>query len=334
MFKRVAVLGGAGYVGSALTPHLASLGYDLKIIDLFLYQNPDTLSGQGSIRNIKGDIRDESLLRRELADVDAVIHLACISNDPSFELDPRLGKSINYDAFLTLLKILPETPVRRLVYASSSSVYGVKSEPDVHEEMLCEPLTDYSTYKWKCEEALKERNIGNCEFIILRPATVCGFAPRLRLDLTVNLLTLHALVNRTIRVFGGEQLRPNIHIQDMIEAYRLALESPGKLSHGQTFNAGYENLSVIDIANLIRRIIGEKEIQIRTEDSPDKRSYHINSDKIRRVLGFQPKHTVEDAVKDLCEAYREGRITDPLNNPLYHNIKRMRQLNLGELAAV
>ncbi|HZU95382.1 MAG TPA: NAD-dependent epimerase/dehydratase family protein, partial [Planctomycetota bacterium] len=226
---RVAITGGAGYVGSALVPYLLERGYEVTVLDLFLYGDTvfDGVPCRERLRRVKGDVRDRATLRSALEGADAVIHLACISNDPSFELDPALGKSINYDAFLVLLDILGETRPRRFVYASSSSVYGLRDEPHVREDSPCQPLTDYSKFKLLCEHALAEAALPGTERVVVRPATVCGWAPRLRLDLTVNILTIHALVNRKIRVFGGSQLRPNIDIRDMTEVYRVLLEAPG-----------------------------------------------------------------------------------------------------------
>ncbi|MBI4223670.1 MAG: NAD(P)-dependent oxidoreductase [Deltaproteobacteria bacterium] len=328
--KTIAVTGGGGYVGSVLVPFLLRHGYAVKVIDCFWYGEETfaSASSNGSLHKVRGDIRDEALLTRELNGVDAVIHLACISNDPSFELQPELGKSINYDAFFGLLRAVRQNKVRRFIYASSSSVYGVQSEPEVREESPCEPLTDYSKYKKMCEEVLLQEGIGGGEYVILRPATVCGHAPRMRFDLTVNVLTIHALVNKKIRVFGGDQLRPNIHLRDMIEVYRLLLEAPRENIHQKIFNAGYQNRSVKEIAHLVRKTVGDENVAIVFEPTEDFRSYHINSDKIARELGFKPRHTIEAAVAGIVAAYREGAYQDPMANPRYYNIRRMKELNL------
>jgi nucleoside-diphosphate-sugar epimerase len=259
--------------------------------------------------------------------VDAVLHLACISNDPSFELDPALGKSINHDCFAGLLQGAIDGGVKRFVYASSSSVYGVKQEPDVTEETPPEPLTDYSKYKLACERILLEHaDVRGMQRVIVRPATVCGWAPRLRLDLVVNILTIHGLVNRRIRVFGGSQLRPNICIHDMVRAYEALLEAPGERIDGEAFNVGMENHTVSQLASLVREAIGDAGIEIVHEPTDDLRSYHVNSDKVRRRLGFGTRFTIADAVRELAAAYRAGRIKDPLTNPAYYNIKTMQRL--------
>lgn len=333
---KVAITGGAGYVGSALVPALIRSGYDVTVLDLFLYGAPaavfPTVQDHSRLRCVRGDLRDERALARALEGAEAVIHLACISNDPSFELDPQLGRSINYDAFPGLLRAVRATGVKRLIYASSSSVYGIQSQPDVREDTPCQPLTDYSKYKLLCEELLKTTFDEGCEWVIVRPATVCGYAPRLRLDLTVNILTLHALVKRQITVFGGSQLRPNLHIEDMVAAYRLLLEAPAQRIHRAVFNVGYQNRTVAELAELVRRQVGDPSVSIVVKPTDDLRSYHINADRIRDVLGFIPRGTIEDAVRTLCEAYRAGRIPDPMTDPRYDNIKTMQGCKLGARA--
>jgi nucleoside-diphosphate-sugar epimerase len=325
--KKVAITGGAGYVGSALVPFLAGHGYDVKVVDLFLY-GEQVLDGVRCTR-VKGDIRDEALLAREFKGMDAVIHLACVSNDPSFELDPTLGKSINFDAFPGILRACRDNGVPRFIYASSSSVYGVKTDPQVREDAVCEPLTDYSKFKLLCEDLLKESDYKG-DWVIARPSTVCGYAPRMRFDLVVNILTINALVRQAITVFGGSQLRPNINIQDMIEAYLLLLEAPKEKIHRQTFNIGYENYSVSKLAEIIKAAVGDPRVTITASPSNDLRSYHVNSDKILKALGYAPKHTIEEAVQSIVQAWRDGKVQDPLTNPLYHNIKRMQQVKLSE----
>jgi nucleoside-diphosphate-sugar epimerase len=214
--KTVLVTGGAGYIGAVLTPLLLEAGYKVRVLDLFLYgeQVFDNLKEKPGLQLIKGDLRNQALLRKSLAGVDAVIHLACISNDPSFELDPALGRSINYEAFIPLVDIAKESGVTRFIYASSSSVYGIKDEPNVTEELERKPLTDYSRFKAMCEDELEKRRAPDFTTVTLRPATVCGYSPRLRLDLSVNILTNHAINKGQITVFGGAQLRPNFHVRD------------------------------------------------------------------------------------------------------------------------
>jgi nucleoside-diphosphate-sugar epimerase len=325
--KRVAITGGAGYVGSALVPYLADRGYEVKVVDLFLY-GEGVLDGVRCSK-VRGDIRDEALLRKEFHSMDAVIHLACVSNDPSFELDPALGKTINYDAFPGILRACRDNGVARFIYASSSSVYGVRDEPQVREDSPCTPLTDYSKFKLLCEDLLRESDYPG-EWVIARPSTVCGYAPRMRFDLVVNILTINALVRQAITVFGGTQLRPNINIEDMVEAYRVLLEAPREKIQGRTFNIGYENCSVSRLAEIVKSAVGDPKVTITASPSNDLRSYHVNSDLVLKTLGYAPKHTIEDAVRSIVRAYREGRFKDPLSNPLYHNIKLMQQVKMSE----
>jgi nucleoside-diphosphate-sugar epimerase len=326
---QVLVTGGAGYVGAVLVPRLLERGYHVRVLDLYLY-GADVLrpvADNPALEQIKGDIRDRRLLERVMPGCDAVIHLACISNDPSFELNPELGKSINYDAFFDLVAVAKDTGVKRFIYASSSSVYGVKSEDNVTEDLPLEPLTDYSRYKALCEEVLLDAQSAAFTAVVVRPATVCGYSPRLRLDLTVNILTNYAVNARRITVFGGQQKRPNIHIDDMADVYLRLLETPAPQIAGQTFNAGYENHTVTQLAEMIRSVVG-RSTEIITTPSDDNRSYHISSEKIRRTLGFAPAHTIEDAVRGLVDSFQAGRIPNPMTDIRYYNIKTMQTRQL------
>jgi len=327
--KKVLVTGGAGYVGAVLVPRLLECGYSVRVLDLYLYGDHvlQGVADNPSLEQIKGDIRDRPLLGRVMADCDAVVHLACISNDPSFELNPELGRSINYDAFFDLVAVARDSGVRRFIYASSSSVYGVKSEENVTEDLPLEPLTDYSKYKALCEEILLKEQSSDFTTVVVRPATVCGYSPRLRLDLTVNILTNYAVNARRIQVFGGAQKRPNIHIEDMADVYARLLDAPSGEIAGKTFNAGYENHTVTQLAEMIRSVVG-RSTEIVTTPSDDNRSYHISSDKIRRELGFVPSHTIEDAVRGLVGNFAAGRIPNPMTDIRYYNIKTMQALQL------
>ena len=324
--KRIYVTGGAGYVGAVLIPKLLNKGYEVSVIDLMIY-GEDVLPEHKNLRKIKGDIRDKILLESTIPGHDVVIHLACISNDPSFELNPNLGKSINYDAFEPLVQISRNNGVRRFIYASSSSVYGVKQTPNVTEEMACEPLTDYSRFKAMCEEVLSKYQSENFTTVTIRPATVCGYSPRLRLDLSVNILTNLAINKGVITVFGGEQKRPNIHIQDICDYYIKLIEIAKEKIQGKIFNAGYENFTISDIAIKVKNVIGEQ-VKIITTPTNDNRSYHISSDKIKRELGMEPAHNIEDAVLDLQKAFKDGLIPDSLTNIRYFNVKLMQSIEL------
>ena len=320
------ITGGAGYVGAVLVPTLLKKGYKVTVLDLMIY-GEDVLEDHENLTCVKGDIRDESLLKKIIPGHDSVIHLACISNDPSFELNPDLGKSINLDSFRPMLEICKESLVKRFIYASSSSVYGVKEEKDVNEEMTLEPLTDYSRFKADCEKILTEYQSEQFTTVTIRPATVCGYSPRQRLDVVVNILTNLAYHKREISVFGGNQLRPNIHIKDMAEAYIMLLESSKKKVAGKVFNAGYENKTVLELAKTARNVIGD-DVKLITSESDDNRSYHISSQKIKEELGFNPQHSIKDAIESLKEAFEKGLLDDSLENEKYFNIKRMQSINL------
>lgn len=332
--KSVLVTGGAGYVGSVLVPKLLKHGYRVKVLDLYMYGD-DVLAevkNDPNLRQIKGDIRDAVLLENELQGVDVVIHLACISNDPSYELNPQLGKSINYDAFVSLVEISKKVGVRRFIYASSSSVYGIKEEDNVTEDLPLEPLTDYSKYKALCEDYLMAHRVPGFTTLILRPATVCGYSPRLRLDLSVNILTNLAVNKGKITVFGGEQQRPNLHIEDMTDLYVKTLEYPDNLIDGKIFNAGYHNMKMKDIAATVKKVVGNKlgrdNLEIVTTPTDDNRSYRVSSAKIKQELGFEAKRSVEMAVADLCDAFKAGKIPNSFEDKRYYNIKTMQAINL------
>ncbi len=327
-FERVMVTGGAGYVGSNLVPKLLAAGYEVSVLDLYIYGDVFAdLKPHPKLTEVMGDLRSPADVARALAGCDAVIHLACISNDPSFDLDPALGRSINYDCFRPLVKAAKDAGVRRFIYASSSSVYGIKNETDVTEDLPLQPLTDYSKYKAMCEEVLEEEREPGFVAVTLRPATVCGYAPRLRLDLTVNILTNHAINNGRITVFGGNQLRPNIHVEDMTDLYLKLLEAPDEAIDGKVWNAGYHNLKVREIAEMVRSEVGP-EVDIVVTPTDDHRSYHVSSERIRRDLGFVAARSVSDAIVDLKAAFNAGKVPNAMTDDRYYNIKRMQALKL------
>lgn len=325
-FSSVYVTGGGGYVGAILIPKLLDAGYKVSVIDLFIY-GEEVLPDHPNLTKIKGDIRDADLLQKTIPGHDAVIHLACISNDPSFDLNPDLGKSINLDAFEPMVQIAKNGGVKRFVYASSSSVYGIKEEPEVTEEMELTPLTDYSKFKAMCEEILAQYQSDDFTTVTVRPATVCGYSPRLRLDLVVNILTNLAINKGQITVFGGSQKRPNIHIQDMTDLYLHFLDLPSEPIAGKVFNAGYENHPVAELAQIVKDEVGDQ-VEIVTSPSDDLRSYHVSSEKIKKELGFVPKHTIGDAVAELKKAFDEGKVPESLTHPKYFNVKLMNLIEL------
>ena len=334
-FGTVTVIGGAGYVGAVLVPRLLEEGYRVRVFDLFIYGEEALAAVRGSPRLDvqKGDVRDLAAVRKAVQGVDAVIHLACISNDPSVELDPALSKSVNLDSFGPTVKAAKEAGVRRFIFASSGSVYGVSDSPQVTEEHPLVPVSLYNKYKAACEPLLFAEQSPTFTTVAVRPATICGYSPRQRLDLTVNILTNHAANNGRITVFGGAQMRPNLHMQDMVDLYRLLLEAPDEKIAGQIFNAGYQNYSVAETAEVVRKVVCEEmpekgEIEIVTTPSDDIRSYRINSDKIRRVLGFVPRHTIEDGARDLIKAFKAGKLPDSMTDTRYSNIKTMKAVHL------
>jgi len=301
----------------------------VKVLDLYLYGDDihDEVKDNPNLMQIKGDLRNENILKEIMPGCDAVIHLACISNDPSYELDPKLGKSINYDAFLSLVDISKTSDVKRFIYASSSSVYGIKDEPEVTEDLPLAPLTDYSKYKALCEEYLQNAATDNFIVTTIRPSTVCGYSPRLRLDLTVNILTNHAINKGKITVFGGEQKRPNLHIEDMTDLYLFLLKQPADRIHKKIYNVGYENYKVCEIAEMVKGTLDEN-IPIITTPSNDNRSYHVSSNKIKEELGFEAKHTIQEAILDLKAAFDSGKVPDSMDDIRYYNIKTMQAVKL------
>ncbi len=326
MKKNILITGGAGYVGAVLVPNLLNQGHRVTVLDLMIY-GTDVLQSHTNLKIVKGDIRDQKLLKEIIKGHDIFIHLACISNDPSFELNPNLGKSINLNSFAPLVEISRDQGVSRFIYASSSSVYGIKEELNVHEDMTLEPLTDYSRFKAECEKILFQYQSDDFTTIVIRPATVCGYSPRQRLDVVVNIFSNIAYHNRNIKVFGGRQLRPNIHIQDMVDAYKLLIEAPKEIVSRQIFNAGYENQSVLQLAETVKEVIGD-DVILNVVKTDDNRSYHISSQKIMEVLGFKTKYNIQDAVEDLKQAFESNMLPNSLNDEKYFNIKKMQLINL------
>jgi nucleoside-diphosphate-sugar epimerase len=329
--SHVCIPGGAGYVGAVLVPKLLGRGHRVTVLDNYQFGRDvfAGVRGAAGLREVEGDVRDRAAVKRALQGCDAVIHLACVSNDPSFELDPQLSKTINYDCFPMFLDEAKRAGVARFIYASSSSVYGVSDAPEVREDHPLLALTDYSKYKALCEPLVLAEQSADFTTVVLRPATVCGASPRMRFDLSVNIMTNLALVNRKITVFGGTQLRPNMHIEDITDLYDQLLLEPGARIAGKTYNAGYQNRSIADIAQIAHDVVGAElpelgPIEIVTSPTDDNRSYRVNSDKIAAELGFRPRHTIEDAVRDICAWYRAGRFPNSLTDPKYFNVKTLK----------
>jgi nucleoside-diphosphate-sugar epimerase len=328
--KKVIIFGGGGYCGSVLVPQLINEEWDVTVFDTFWY-GTDHLPNSKNLHLVQGDVRNLDKVKQALKGMEYVLHLSCISNDASFELDENLSTSVNLDSFEPLVIASKEAGVERFVFASSSSVYGVSDSPDVTEDHPLVPLTLYNKYKGMCEPLLKKHTDNNFVGVIFRPATVCGYGPRQRLDLSVNILTNHAVNKGKILVFGGDQLRPNLHIQDYADLCKLLLTAPSENIANETFNCGFQNMSIMEIAKTVKRVVQEEfpekgEIPMEVSESNDPRSYHINSDKIYKTLGYKPSHSVEDAVRDLCKAFKSGKLPDSFDKNHYFNVRTMKAI--------
>lgn len=309
---RILVIGGCGYVGTALVPALLERGHDVVVFDVMWFGDRLPKHPRLSVR--AGDIRDPDSV--PMAGVDAVVHLANIANDPSCDLDPRLSWEVNVLATRGLAEAAIRHGVRQFVYASSGSVYGVKDELDVTEDLPLVPITDYNKTKMIAERVLLSYQ-DRLALQIVRPATICGYSPRMRLDLSVNMLTLQALTKGRITVFGGDQVRPNIHMKDMVGAYLFFLDE-GRDLRG-IYNAGFENLSIMEIA---KKVVSHAPAEIVVSASNDPRSYRQNSDKLR-TAGFRPRYGVEAGIRDVVAAYKAGLIVDADD---CYNLRVMRKL--------
>lgn len=327
--KQILVTGGGGYVGSVLVRKLLQHGYYVRVMDLFMYEEDPfkQLPREHAYRleKFKSDIRNQAVLDFALQGVDVVVHLACISNDPSFDLNPELGRSVNLDAFEPLVRLSKRNGAERFINASSSSVYGVSDDAEVTEESKCKPLTDYSKFKLQTEKILLDHESVDFTTVSVRSATVCGFSPRQRLDVIVNILTNHAANKGEVTVLGGPQKRPNIHIDDLTDLYVRLVESPADKISGQVFNYGGPNYTVSELASIV---VSQKPATIKVKETNDPRSYHISSEKIKRVLGLQPKRQITDAVQDLLTAMDKGLLPNSLTDSKYFNIEKMKELNL------
>ena len=327
---KIFITGGAGYCGSKLVPLLLDKNYAVTVYDLMFFGN-NFLPSHPNLNIIKGDIRDQSKLNSSCKNHDFFINLACISNDASFELDENLSTSINLNAFEPMVRIAKSNGIKRFIYASSSSVYGVSNKKNVTEDHPLVPLTLYNKYKGMCEPILLSYTDNNFIGTIFRPATVCGYAPRMRLDLSVNILTNHGYNNKIIKVFGGEQLRPNLHVKDYCNAVLRLIEAKNNLVQNQIFNVGYENMSIMNIAKLVKKILKKNfqfdDVKIEKVESDDNRSYHINSDKIKNVLKFIPKYNLEYAINEIALSFKNNLIQNSFSEDCYYNVKTLKKIN-------
>ena len=332
--KKILIIGGGGYCGSVLVPTLLEQGWIVTIYDIFDWYGYDHLPLENkNLKIISGDVRDIEKVRLACQGQEFLLHLACISNDSSFELDEDLSTSVNFLSFEPIVIAAKESGIKRFVFASSSSVYGVSDEPNVKEDHKLLPLTLYNKYKGLCEPLLLKHTDPNFIGVVFRPATVCGYGPRQRLDLSVNILTNFAVNNKKILVFGGNQLRPNLHIKDYCRVCTILLEAEKSLVQNEVFNCGSENLSIMDIAKKVKLVV-EREfpenglIPIEKTETDDLRSYHINSDKIYERLGFKTNFTVNDAINDLCKAFKSGLLPESFSSDKYYNVRTMKKLEI------
>ncbi len=312
----ILVTGGCGYVGSVLTQRLLEEGHRVTVVDIMWFGN--YLKQSHNLTIIKEDIRNVD--RLPIMGIDAIIHLANVANDPCSELDAKLSWEVNVLAAMGLIECAIRNGVKQFIYASSGSVYGVKDEPQVTEELSLVPISDYNKTKMISERVLLSYN-NKILIQIVRPATICGFSPRMRLDLSVNMLTMQALTNGLITVFGGDQVRPNIHIKDMINVYLHFLKL-GDKAEG-IYNAGFENMSILEIAKMVNEFVPA---EIKITPSNDPRSYRLNSDRIL-ATGFHPKYRVIDAIKEIINEYKAGNLKDI---EIWHNIKTMKKIQFGK----
>jgi nucleoside-diphosphate-sugar epimerase len=311
---KIVVTGGCGFVGTVLTPQLLLDGHQLTVVDAQWFGN--FLGPHPQLTVLKQDVRDVDAV--PLKGVDAVIHLANIANDPGVELNPTLSWEVNVLATQQLADRAVRAGVRQFIYASSGSVYGVKDDPQVTEDLELVPISAYNKTKMVAERVLLSY-VDSMQVHCIRPATVCGYSPRMRLDVSVNMLTMQALKNRKMTVFGGDQTRPNIHIHDMVNVYRHFLERPG-LPSG-CYNAGFENISILEIAQLVA---AKLPAEIVVSASNDPRSYRQNSDKLM-ATGFVRQASVATAIGDVIEKFRSGELVD---NDQWYTVRWMKHLNL------
>ena len=330
MENNILVTGGSGYVGTRFVSNILN-DHDGKIINYDIsYFGDKHLPSHKNYVYIKEDIRNSEKIREVIREfkVNTVLHLACISNDPTFELNNTLSKEINYDCFEPLVRISKENNVKKFIYASTCSVYGISDDPNVTEDHPLLPITDYNKYKAMCEPILLENLDSNFNGIFIRPATVCGYSEKMRFDLTVNILTNYAINKDYIRVFGGEQSRPNIHIDDICEFYKFLIDHKDMNFKHKIFNLGFENLKIIEIANLVKsqvENIFKKEVKINIEPSSDIRSYKINSDRVKKDIDFNFKNNVKKAIIDLCDAFKNNKIKDSFSDE-WQNIKVLKKM--------
>lgn len=327
MKQKVLVTGGAGYVGSILIPKLINKNYDVSVLDLMIFGEDGIKNVSGKCSIIRGDIRNTETLKKALEGINSVIHLAAISNDPCSDLNSKLTQEVNYDSVINLVKLAKEAGVKRFVNASSSSVYGIKEEENVTEDLRLEPLTLYSKLKAETEKVILSESSKDFITTSIRSATVCGHSPRQRLDVIVNIFAHSAFTKKQITVNGGNQKRPNIHIDDITDLYLNLLTKSEQLINGQIFNYGEINHTASELGQIVKNVFGDSVSLVHGPQTKDSRSYSISSEKIKQELGYTPKKTIAEAVVDLKNAFEENLLGD-LNQSKYKNVARMKEIDL------
>lgn len=329
--QKILVTGGFGYVGSRLVPHLLHLGHSVRVLDLMLYGTAghDALKADSNFPQwsqrfelLQGDLREGTVVNKAVTGIDTIIHLAAISNDPTGEMDEVLTRQVNFDAIGQLLTLAKKAGVSRFINGSSSSVFGLKEEQDITEILEPEPLTFYSKYKMLSEWLVIAAASNDFCTVNIRPATICGYSPRQRFDLTVNKLTADALRKGIITVHGGQQRRPNIGMNDAINLYSLLTQMDQALINGKTFNFGFENHKIIDIARIIQAELSDLPVEIQITNTLDQRDYHISSQKILQELGYQPVSSIRAEVAELRRVLESGMFPN-IDAPEFYNMQTM-----------
>lgn len=319
MSQSLLIVGGGGFVGTVLTQRLLDLGYNVRVLDTFWFG--DCLGENPKLSKIKGDMRDRDVVGQAMKGIDTVIQLACLSNDPMSDVNEELTKAINYTACKDVIHQAKEKGVKRFIYASSASVYGVRDEANITEDMVLAPITLYSQYKADIEQVLLEAADDDFTTVTLRNSTVSGYSPRMRLDLIISIFVMLALKKGSITIEGGQQLRPLIHMEDLIDFYVLLLDADREKIHREAFNVSTDNFKVLDVAKMVQaRIPCELEFVGFT----DPRSYHVSTEKVHRVLGYQPKRPIAQAIDEVKEAFERGLIN--ADDSRCYNIKHLKLL--------
>lgn len=319
MAKRVLICGGGGFIGTVLTKRLLSIGHEVRVLDTFWFG--DFIAAQERLTKVRGDMRDGPLVDRLLDGVETVIQLACLSNDPTSDLDPDLTRTINYDACADIIRRAKARGVRRFIYASSASVYGVRDNAAITEDMDLAPITLYSKYKAEIERVLFDAAADDFTTVAVRNSTVCGFSPRMRLDLILSIFVMAAMKSGVIKIEGGTQLRPLIHMEDLVDLYVLLLDAQDGAIQKQAFNISSDNFRVDAVARMVQ---AKLPCRLEFASFTDPRSYHVNTNKAQRVLGYTAKRSIGSAIDEIKEAFERGRIQE--DDARCYNIRHVKHL--------